>query len=88
MLPIDIENPYRLSTGFYRYEYIYIHMYIYIYRYISNSWHHISRDLSHCVSKFTGWAIIEKMSICRRVRTFLISRGQKTRVKHCYVDLS
>ena len=39
-------------------------------------------------SEFTGWAIIEELSIRRRLRTFLISCGQKTRVKHCYVDLS
>ena len=29
-----------------------------------------------------------KLSICRRVRTFLNSWGQKTWVKHCFVDLS
>ena len=40
-----------------------------------------------CKSEFTGWAII-KLSIRRWRRTFLISWGQKTRVKHCYVDLS
>ena len=39
-----------------------------------------------CKSEFTGWAIIEELSIRRRLRTFLISWGQKTRVKHCYVD--
>ena len=39
-------------------------------------------------SEFTGWAIIEELSIRRRLRTFLISCGQKTSVKHCYVDLS
>ena len=44
-------------------------------------------DLSRCISKFTGWAIIE-LSKRRGLHTFLISRGQKTRVKHCYVDLS
>ena len=43
-------------------------------------------DLSH--RKFTGWAIIEELSIRRRLRTFLISWGLKTRVKHCHVDLS
>ena len=43
-------------------------------------------DLSH--RKFTGWAIIEGLSICRRLRTFIISWGLKTRVKHCHVDLS
>ena len=45
-------------------------------------------DLSRCISKFTGWVIIEELSIRRRLRTFLISWGQKMRVKHCYVDLS
>ena len=35
-----------------------------------------------------GWVIIEDLSICRRVCTFLISWGQEKRVKHCYVDLS
>ena len=41
-----------------------------------------------CKSEFTGWAIIEELSIRRRLRTFLISWGQKTHVKHCNVDLS
>ena len=36
----------------------------------------------------TGWAIIEELSKRRRLRTFLTSRGQKTRVKHSYVDFS
>ena len=45
-------------------------------------------DLFRCISKFTRWAIIEELSIRRRLRTFLISWEQKTRVKHCYVDLS
>ena len=45
-------------------------------------------DLSRCISKFTGWAIIEELSIRRRLRTFLINQGQKARVKHCYVGLS
>ena len=43
-------------------------------------------DLSH--RKFTGWAIIEELSIRWRLRTFLISWGLKTRVKHSHVDLS
>ena len=55
--------------------------------YIDTSWHHTSRDLTRCISKFTGLAIIEERSI-RRVRRFLISWGQKAPVKHCYVDLS
>ena len=37
---------------------------------------------------FTRCAIIEELSIRRRLHTFLTSCGQKTRVKHCYVDLS
>ena len=40
------------------------------------------------LSKFTGWAIIEELSIRRRPRTFQVSWGQKNRVKYCYVDLS
>ena len=44
-------------------------------------------DLSRGISKFTGWPIIE-LSIRRRVRTFVISWGQTTRVKHCCVNLS
>ena len=31
---------------------------------------------------------MEELSIRRRLRTFLISWGQKTNVKHCNVDLS
>ena len=76
LLPIDMytENPYRLSRG--------------LYKYISRSWHHSFSDLSHCLQNFTGWAVIEELSIRRRFHTFLVSYGQKTRVKHCYVDLS
>ena len=33
------------------------------------------------ISKSTGWAIIEELSIRRRVRTFLVSWGQTTLVK-------
>ena len=40
------------------------------------------------LSKFTGWAMIEELSTRRRPRTFLVSWGQKNRVKYCYVDLS
>ena len=58
---------------------------IYLYRYILNSWHH-NLTISPCISKFTRWAIIEELSKRRRLRTYLINRGQKTRVKHCYVD--
>ena len=45
-------------------------------------------DLSCCISKFTGWVIIEELSIHRWLCTFLVSRGQKICVKHCYADLS
>ena len=45
-------------------------------------------DFSRCISKFTGWVIIEELSIRRRLPTFLISRGQKMCVKHCHSDLS
>ena len=45
-----------------------------------------SVQLFRCLSKSTGWAIIEELSIRRRVSTFLISWGQKTCEKHCYVD--
>ena len=41
-----------------------------------------------CKSEFTEWAIIEELSIRRRLRTFLISWGHKTCIKHCNVDLS
>ena len=60
-----------------------------IYYYICvRVWHF--NDLSQVCkpSEFTGWAIIEELSIRRRLHTFLISWRQKTRVKHCYVDLS
>ena len=62
---------------------------IYIYN-MSSSCYYIS-TISPSVPvwlKFTGWAIVEELSIRRRLRTFLISCGQKTSVKHCYVDLS
>ena len=72
-----------LLRGWLYMYYIYI---IYIYEYVKFLASHFS-DLA-CCKKFTGWAIIEELSICWRLRTFLISWGQKTRVKHCYVDLS
>ena len=77
VLPIDKENPYRLSRGWY----------IYIYIYVEFLASHFG-DLSRCISKFTGWATKEELSIRRRLHTFLISCGQKTHVKHCYVDVS
>ena len=73
----DTENPYRLSRASYIYN-IYVEFL---------AWHF--NDLSQvCKSEFNGWAIIEELSIRRRLRTFLISWGQKTHVKHCNVDLS
>ena len=38
--------------------------------------------------QYTGWAIMAEPPIRRQVHTFLISWGQKTRVKHCYDDSS
>ena len=63
-----------------------------IYIYISSSWHHIFHIFAippvfSCLSKSTGWAIIEDLSIRRRVCTFLIRWGQKTCEKDCYVVL-
>ena len=82
MFPIDIENKSTIEN---------INIYICIYRYISSFWHHIFAippAENSGISKSTGWAIIEELSIRRRVRTFLVSWGRTTRVKHCYVDLS
>ena len=79
VLLIDIEeNLHRLPRGL-----IYIYM-IYIYIHISSSFLHNIFAIPPAESKFTGWAIMEELSIHRRVRTFLISWGQKTRVWHCY----
>ena len=47
-----------------------------------------SNDLFRCISKFTGWAIMEELSIRRRGHIFLIIWGRTKRVKHCYVDLA
>ena len=82
MFPIDIENKSTIEN---------IDIYICIYRYILSFWHHIFAippAENGGISKSTGWAIIEELSIRRRVHTFLVSWGQTTRVKHCYVDLS
>ena len=46
------------------------------------------KKLLRSLSKFTGWAIIEELSIRRRVRRFLSSWGQRARVKHYNIDLS
>ena len=40
------------------------------------------------LSKFTGWAIIEELSIRGRLRRFLSSWGQRARVKLYNIDLS
>ena len=64
----------------YIYIYIYIHIYIYRCRVLC-----IVQRISIEIYR---WAIIEELSIRRRLRIFLISWGQKTRVKHCYVELS
>ena len=71
----DIENPYRLL----RVSYTYTDS---ICRVLGIHFN----DLSH--RKFTRWAIIEELSIRRRLRAFLSSWGLKTRVQHCYVDFS
>ena len=72
----DIQNPWGR---------IYIYLYIYIHIYVCVEF----RLASHFnLFKFTGWAIIEELSIRRRPRIFLVSWGQKNRVKYCYVDLS
>ena len=55
---------------------------------MSSSWLNILTISPRCASEFTGWAIIEELSIRRRLRTFLINWGQKTHMKHCNVDLS
>ena len=66
-------------------------MYIYIYMsretYVEFLASHFS-DISRCLSKFTGWAMIEELSIRRRLRTFVISLGHKTRAKHFHINLS
>ena len=60
-----------------------------IYEYMSSSWYHVLViSPAGCISKFTSWAIIEELSVRRRLRTFLINWGRKTCVKHCYVELS
>ena len=59
-----------------------------LYIYMSSSWLNILTISPRCASEFTGWAIIEELSIRRRLRTFLINWGQKTHMKHCNVDLS
>ena len=63
----DIENPY-----------IDYREVIYIYVCVEFLASHFN-DLFCCISKFTRWAIVQELSIRRRLRTFLISWGQKTR---------
>ena len=72
VLPMDIANPYRLLRVWY--------IYIERERHMSSFWHHILA-ISPAVcqngsSRFTGWAIIEELSIRQRLHTFLISWGQ------------
>ena len=55
--------------------------------YIDISWHHIFGDFSRCISKYTGWAIMQELSV-QPVRIFRISWWRKARVKHCFVDVS
>ena len=73
------KNPYRLSRG----SYIYMNIYIYV-EFLA--WNF--SDLSHCISKFTRWAILEELSTRRGLRILQISWGRKTHVKHYYVNLS
>ena len=73
MFPIDIENKSTIEN---------INIYICIYSYVSSFWHHIFAippAENSGISKSTGWAIIEELSIRRPVRTFLVSWGQTTR---------
>ena len=79
MLPIDIENKSTIES---------IDICIAIYRVFRHHIFAISPAENSGISKSTGRAIIEELSICRRVRTFLVSWEQTTRVKNCYVDLS
>ena len=61
---------------------LYIYMYIYIYIEFLAAY---IRDPSRCcLSKFIAWAIIEELSIRRRVQAFLISWGQKTCEKQLF----
>ena len=64
-----------------------IYIYIYVLIYVEFLASHFN-NLSRCISKFLGSKIIEELSKRRRPRTLLISQGQKTCVKHCYVDFS
>ena len=87
VFPIDIENKSAIkSIKIPNTEGI-----IYIYSFLSSFWLHIFAIhpvVNSGISKSTGWAIIEELSIRRRVRTFLVSWGQTIHVKNCYVDLS
>ena len=59
------------------YIYIYIHIYV---EFLASHFN----DLS----KFTVWAIIEELSIRRRLAHLWLVGDKKIRVKYCYVDLS
>ena len=45
-------------------------------------------DLSRCISKFTGWAMVEETVDTWKILHISDQFGTKTRVKYCYVDLS
>ena len=62
------------NTIDYREGDIYIHIYI-IVEFLASHFSDLSR--------FTGWTIIEELSVRRRLRIFLISWGQKTQAKAC-----
>ena len=83
MFPIDIENKSTIEN-----INIYIYAYIAMYRVFGIIFFAIPPAENSGISKSTGWAIIEELSIRRPVRTFLVSWGQTTSVKHGYVDLS
>ena len=48
----------------------------------------LATNIWRSLLKFNGWAMIEELSIRRRVRRFLSSWGQRVRVKHYNIDLS
>ena len=48
----------------------------------------LATNFKRSLSKFTGWAIIEELSIRGRVRRFLSSWGQRARVKLYNIDSS
>ena len=90
-LKSNCEKGCNLLLNWYRKSISTIERVIYIYIYVCVCVEFLAshfNDLSCCISKFTAWAMIEELSIHRRLHTFLISREKKTRVKHGYADLS